>query len=72
MESEVRRPPGVGQTYTWSTPFFDLTFVDIKTKKGNRYQGLDVITVIQPNISGLVLICPVNPYTAIHYTTPTT
>ena len=39
MESEVRRPlgpPGVKQTFTWSTPFFDVTFVDIKTKKGNR------------------------------------
>ncbi len=24
------------QTFTWSTPFFDLQFVDIRTKKG-RY-----------------------------------
>ena len=23
------------QTFTWSTPFFDLQFVDIRTKKGN-------------------------------------
>ena len=35
MESEGVRP-GVKQTFTWSTPFFDLTFVDIKTKKGNN------------------------------------
>ena len=33
MESEVLKP-GVKQTFTWSTPFFDVTFVDIKTKKG--------------------------------------
>ena len=23
------------QTFTWSTPFFDLQFVDIRTKKGS-------------------------------------
>ena len=33
MENELIRP-GVKQTFTWSTPFFDVTFVDIKTKKG--------------------------------------
>ena len=37
MESEVLKP-GVKQSFTWSTPFFDLTFVDIKTKKGRIEQ----------------------------------
>ena len=37
MESEVLKP-GVKQTFTWSTPFFDVTFVDIKTKKGRIEQ----------------------------------
>ena len=26
--------PGVKQSFTWSTPFFDVTFVDIKSKRG--------------------------------------
>ena len=38
MESELLASnstrPGVKQTFTWSTPFFDVSFVDIKTKKG--------------------------------------
>jgi hypothetical protein len=33
MESCVPKS-GVKQMFTWSTPFFDVQFVDIKTKKG--------------------------------------
>jgi hypothetical protein len=27
------------QTYTWSTPFFDVEFVDIRTRKGTGTPG---------------------------------
>lgn len=33
MESDVISPE-MKQSFTWSTPFFDVTFVDIKSKKG--------------------------------------
>ena len=42
MEGQLVRP-GVKQTFTWSTPFFDVTFVDIKTKKGNRKRSRNPI-----------------------------
>ena len=36
--AEVRSPgKQAGSTYTWSTAFFDLQFVDIRTKKGGWY-----------------------------------
>ena len=31
MEASEHKP--AKQTYTWSTPFFDVEFVDIRTKK---------------------------------------
>ena len=34
------------QTYTWSTPFFDVEFVDIRTRKGTGTYHLSVPTVI--------------------------
>lgn len=34
-DKEVRKFANMGtkQTYTWSTPFFDIEFIDIKTRK---------------------------------------
>ena len=45
MEGEVLRP-GLKQSFTWSTPFFDVTFVDIKTKKGI---SLKFVSITRPS-----------------------
>ena len=41
-----------GATYTWNTPFFDLQFVDIRTKKGGRNR-----TILLPAASRYNLKC---------------
>ena len=59
MEGQLVRP-GVKQTFTWSTPFFDVTFVDIKTKKGNRKlnKGLQALEHLQPPTQSAAPVCP--------------
>ena len=58
MESEVISPE-VKQSFTWSTPFFDVTFVDIKSKKGKclvfrlSILGINFIITVQfPTANG--------------------
>ena len=36
---QVRGKPQ-GSAYTWNTPFFDLQFVNIRTKKGKEFQPM--------------------------------
>ena len=36
---QVRGKPQ-GSAYTWNTPFFDLQFVNIRTKKGKEFPSL--------------------------------
>jgi hypothetical protein len=35
MQAAAEQHKAAKQTYTWSTPFFDVEFVDIRTRKGN-------------------------------------
>ena len=53
MESKVISPE-VKESFTWSTPFFNVTFVDIKSKRGKHLvshmciPGINFITAHYP------------------------
>jgi hypothetical protein len=36
MQAAAEQHKAAKQTYTWSTPFFDVEFVDIRTRKGTN------------------------------------
>jgi hypothetical protein len=40
MQAAAEQHKAAKQTYTWSTPFFDVEFVDIRTRKGNTGSGV--------------------------------
>ena len=61
MESEAIDPK-VKQSFTWSTPFFDVTFVDIKSKKGKNKEilfslfSIPLFCHIQKNLLSLLFV----------------
>jgi hypothetical protein len=57
MQAAAEQHKAAKQTYTWSTPFFDVEFVDIRTRKGNTGSWVFPFFCLNVQLSGSGMIC---------------